>query len=173
MTNFVDEISKRKGWLDWLTSKLPGYSGYVQLEVRRDADKLLREQLVATLRRHLQRAETVTQQMLTGPGISQLDDMGRGNSRLQTLIDRVETASQGYTGFFATINIGRDELEALYEVDYTLLQQSDSLNKAIDRVQAAIDSGEGLAAAVRGYIDTVTTLSTMFDQRYEQMMALS
>ena len=36
-----------RNWIEKLTSKIPGYSGYVDRETRRDIDKLHREHLAA------------------------------------------------------------------------------------------------------------------------------
>lgn len=173
MADFKDVISDQQGWLEWLVSKIPGYHGYKDKEMRREADVLLREQLATELREQLSRAEDVTTQLLTGPGISQLDDMGQGNTRLQTLIDKVKTASQGYAGFFDPVRIKENELDALYEFDYGLLMQMETISQAIDQVQKAIDEGEGIPAAVRNYIKTVTDLSNLFDTRRQKMIDLA
>ena len=47
--------------------------------------------------------------------------MGRGNTRLQTLIDKVKTAAQGYAGFFDAVKVKEDELDTLYELDNNMM----------------------------------------------------
>ena len=172
MTDYQDAVDNEQGWGEWLISKIPGYSGYKEKEMRREADVLLREKLTADLKTQLTKAEDVTSQLLTGPGIAQLDDMGKGNTRLQTLIDKVKSATQGYSGFFDAIRVKEEDLEALYEFDHSILVQVNQIGKAINVVQDAVDSGESLAKAVRGYIQAVTNLSEQYDGRREQMIAL-
>lgn len=173
MPDFMDKMKEQRSWLEWLVGKVPGYSGYKAKEMRREADSLLRDHIIIKLKEQLSRAENVTSQLLTGPGISQLDDMGRGNSRLQTLIDKVDSAPQGYSGFFDAIRIKEAELDALYEFDYNMLMQVEVLTDAINSVQSALNQEGNLPGAVQLYIDTVTELSNRFDTRYQKMIEMS
>ena len=141
MVDLRDTVSDHLGGFESLVNKIPGYSGYKDKELRREADNLLRQHMAAQLAEQLSRAEDVTGQMLTGPGMSQLDDMGKGNTRLQTLIDKVKTAAQGYAGFFDAVKIKEEQLDILYEYDERMLLQIDEIAAAIDGVQAALHSG--------------------------------
>jgi hypothetical protein len=167
MPDFRQTVYDHLGRFEELVSKIPGYKGYKEKELRREADTLLRDQIARALSAQLSKAEDVTSQMLTGPGLSQLNEMGKGNTRLQTLIDKVKTAAQGYAGFFDAIRIKEDELDALYEFDHEMLLRVDEIGAVVDQVQAAVDGGDEdlLAPAVRVYVKTVTDTSALFDQR--------
>jgi len=143
--------------------------------MRREADNLLRQHLAAQLADQLGRAEDVTSQMLTGPGMMQLDEMGKGNTRLQTLIDKVKTAAQGYAGFFDAVKFKEDELDVLYEFDESMLVKVDEIAEAIDNLQTALDSGDAsaIAPSVRRYVKTVTDVSTLFDKRKDTIVGLA
>jgi len=175
MPDLRQTVSDQMGGLERLASKIPGYAGYKAREQRREADAMLRDHLARQFAEQLTRAEDVTSQMLTGPGIAQLDDMGKANTRLQTLIDKIKTAAQGYAGFFDAVKVREDELDILYEFDNKMLLKVDEVSAAIDQVQAAIDSGESdkIAPAVRRYTTTVTETSAQFDQRRDTMLGLT
>jgi hypothetical protein len=175
MADLRQTISDQMGKLETLVSKLPGYSGYKAKEQRREADALLREHLARQFAQQLSRAEDVTGQMLTGPGMMQLDEMGKGNTRLQTLIDKIKTAAQGYAGFFDSVRVKEDQLDILYEFDNTMLRKVSAVSEAIDQIQASLDSGEGdkLAPAVRAYISAVAETSAAFDKRRDTMLGLA
>ncbi|MEW5961899.1 MAG: hypothetical protein AB1801_29610, partial [Chloroflexota bacterium] len=136
MVDLRDTLSEHKGGLEKLLDKIPGYGGYRDKELRREADALLRQHVAQQLAGQLRRAEAVTGQMLTGPGLSHLDAIGQGNTALQTLIDKVKTAAQGYAGFFDAVKINENELDALYQFDEQMLQKVDEVAAAIDGVQA-------------------------------------
>jgi hypothetical protein len=155
--------------------KIPGYKGYKEREMRREADALLRDHLARRLSEQLTRAEDVTSQMLTGPGIAHLDDMGKANTRLQTLIDKVKTAAQGYAGFFDSIKVREAELDTLYQFDEGMMAQVDQISQAVDAVQAALDSGDAaqIPPVIRRYTKVVTDASALFDQRRDTMLGLS
>jgi len=175
MVDLRQTISDQRGGLEWLASKIPGYSGYKEKEMRREADVLLREHLARQLGEQLDRAEDVASQMLTGPGVMQLDDLDKGNTRLQTLIDKVKTAAQGYAGFFDAVKVKEDELDTLYEFDNQMLLKVDEIAAAIDNIQATLDSGETdkIAPGVRRYVKTVSDSSALFDKRRDTMIGVA
>jgi hypothetical protein len=113
--------------------------------------------------------------MLTGPGISQLAELDKGNTRLQTFIDKIKTAGQGYAGLFDAIKVKEDELDRLYEFDNQMLLQADSVAAAIDALQTALDGGDAsaIAPAVRGYVRAVTDASAQFDQRRDVLTGMA
>ena len=174
MADLRQTISDHLGGLESLAKKIPGYSGYKAKEMRREADSLLREHLARQFAEQLTKAEDVTSQMLTGPGMMQLDEMGKANTRLQTLIDKVKTAAQGYAGFFDAVKVKEDELDALYEFDNNMLVKVGELSEAIDQVQVVLDEGDDskIAPAVRRYVRTVTDSSALFDRRRDVVTGL-
>lgn len=175
MVDLRQTISDHLGGLETLASKIPGYSGYKEKETRREADVLLREHLARLLGEQLSRAEDVASQMLTGPGLAQLDEVGQGNTRLQTLIDKVKTAAQGYAGFFDAIKMKEEQLDDLYEFDNQMLLHVDEIAAAIDNLQMALDSGDAgaIAPGVRRYVKTVTDSSALFDKRRDTILGIA
>ncbi|GAB4441478.1 MAG: hypothetical protein Kow0031_23510 [Anaerolineae bacterium] len=174
MVDLRQTVSDHMGKFESLVSKIPGYSGYKEKEQRREADALLRQHLAAKLAEQLTAAEDVASQMLTGPGIAQLDEMGKGNTRLQTLIDKVKTAAQGYAGFFDAVRVKEDQLDILYEFDQNMLYQVDGIGESLTALQATLDGGDAsqLAPSVRRYVKTVTDLSAEFDKRRDAMIGI-
>jgi hypothetical protein len=168
-------ISDHEGWFENITSKIPLYAGYKEKEQRREADALLREHLAKQFGEQLGRAEDVASQMLTGPGMMQLDEMGKGNTRLQTLIDKVKTAAQGYAGLFDAVKVKEDELDTLYEFDHHMLLKADEIGEAVDAIQSALDAGDdsAIAPAVRGYVKAIGDASSTFDQRKDTILGLA
>ena len=175
MDDLRDTISDNKGWLEAIADKIPLYKGYKEKELRREADALLREHLAGQLAEQLGQAETVARQMLTGPGMSQLDDMGLINTRLQTLIDKVKTAAQGYAGLFDAVKVKEEALDNLYEFDHGMLSQADNIAAAVEAIQAALDGGDSsaLAATVRRYGTAVSEALTLFKRRNEVILGLT
>ena len=175
MVDIRQTISGGKGWFERIASKIPLYKGYKQKEEAREADMLLRQHIAQQLADQLRAAEDVTSQLLTGPGLAQLDDMGQGNTRMQTLIDKVKTAAQGYAGLFDSIKVKEEELETLYQFDDSMLTKVDEIGEAISSIQVAIDESDSskIAASVRRYVKTVSDASALFDQRKDVLLGLA
>ena len=175
MADLRDTMRAGKGKLEVLLDKIPGYGGYREKNARREADRLLREHLASRLAEQLRLAEDVGRQMLTGSGLSQLDEMGQANTRLQTVIDRVKTAAQGYSGFFDAVKVKEEQLDMLYDFDDDMLLQVNDVAAAVEAVQAALDSGDDskLAPAVRRYGKTVADFAAAFDKRKDTLLGLA
>src|SRR5688500_12758468 len=99
------QMKSNDDFLHKIAGSIPGYKGYVDREQRRDADEMppmyigrqYREQQAAPLRtqQHLARTRQFE-------AIAELDRLG---GILQRFIDKVETATYGYTGLFDPIKV--------------------------------------------------------------------
>jgi hypothetical protein len=167
-----DKIDDAMGGFEQLASKIPGYSGYKEKEQRREADALLRAHLAREFEVQWARINDLKSQMLVGPAMSQLDDIGRAGRRLQTLIDKIKAAAQGYAGFFDAVKVKEDELDALYEFDNAMLNKVSDVGLAIDEVQTALDNEEGIAPAIRKLTRLIDDLITHFDRRKDVITGL-
>ncbi|MFQ5612906.1 MAG: hypothetical protein ACE5H9_12310 [Anaerolineae bacterium] len=170
-----DIVDQSKNWLESIAEKLPVYKDYKQKEERRQADLILREHLAGQFEAEWRRINDLKSQMLTGPAMMLLDDIGQASRRLQTLIDKIKGAAQGYAGFFDAAKVQEQELDALYEFDYNLLLQADQLAEAVGAVQTALDSGvdSDVAPAVRRLTRVVTDLNRTFAGRRDVMLGVS
>ena len=167
-----DTVQNAMGGFEELVKKIPGYSGYKEKEQRREADALLREHLAREFEAQWARTNDLKSQMLTGPALSQLDEMGRASRRLQTLIDKIKAAAQGYAGFFDAVKVKEEQLDDLYRFDNDMLSRVDDVADAIDAVQAALDEGDNVAAAVRQLNRLVDELIALFDRRKDVITGL-
>ncbi len=160
-----DRIDDAASGFEELVGRIPGYSGYKEKERRREADALLREHLAREFETQWRSINDLKSQMLIGPAMSYLDDVGKAGRRLQTLIDKIKAAAQGYAGFFDAIKVKEDELDALYRFDHDMLDRVGEVSTAIEAVQTALDNEEGIAPAIRGLTRTIDELITLFDKR--------
>ena len=165
-----EKVTGAMGGLESLVAKIPGYSGYKAKETRREADKLLREQLARSFdeqRRHLLELQ---KQLVSSGQIALLDDMDSAAVKLQTLIDRIRTATYGYAGFFDAVKVKEDQLDALYEFDNALVEQVGNVEAAVGRVGSAIVAQEGVAEAIAGLTTVVRDINDLFTRRQDVIL---
>src|SRR5215213_11405727 len=117
---FVDFAKSQMGAIERLLKGLPGISGYVDKELRRDADKRVREGLVQTLEHSKSELMDIQNRLLSSGGLLYMDDVDQAVVKLQTLIDRIKTASYGYAGLFDAVRIREEQLDALHHFDQAL-----------------------------------------------------
>jgi hypothetical protein len=60
----------------------------------------------------------------------------------------------------------------LYDFDNRLMEYADRLTSALDNLETAIPSGEGLAEAVRQVLSICTEANTTFDEREHVILAV-
>ncbi len=163
-----DKIVQSLGGIEDLARKIPGYSGYKDKEMRREADRLLRDNIAKAFGDQVQRLVGLQGELVAGGKIelleqaTVLDDAVR---RLQTFVDRVKRAAMGYAGFFDAVKVKEEQLDALYEFDSGLLGQIDPVTLAVDEVQAAVDTGEGLPDAISKVKRIAGEVNQLFSQR--------
>lgn len=168
---FVESAKQQMGAVERLLKGLPGIGGYVDKELRRDADKRVRESIAQELERSKATLLEAQNALLKGGGLALMDDVDEAVVKLGTLIDRIKTASYGYAGLFDPVRIKEAQLDALYRFDTALAQQVGTINAAIDALAAAIDTRGNVAAAAAALTKTVTAMSQLFDRRKEAVVA--
>jgi hypothetical protein len=158
--------------LEKLAAKIPGYRGYKEKEVRREADKLLRDHIYRVLAEQRRRIEDIQANLGLGQ-IEAVETLGRARRRLQTLADTVHTASYGYAGLFDAAKVKEEQLDALYTFDNDLLAGSDSIGEAVDALQAAADRDEGVSSAIRDLTETITRLQDVYNRRRDVVTGMA
>lgn len=152
-----------------IMSKVPGFSGYMERQSRRDADKLIRETIFNRFRELEGRVSAVQKDFLKQGQIEYVDDLEAAAIKLRTFADKVRTASRGYSGLFDAVKINEAELARLYEYDAAMLELADEVSRAIDNVEASVGT-DGLPAAIRHLETTARLCLETFERREEVIL---
>ncbi len=169
MGSLLDKIKKnRENALEKLADVLPGYKGYKEKEMRREADRILRENLVRRLSEQWNKLPDIQKKLISKGKITYLDDVETIVNRLQTFIDKVKGGAAGYGGLFDAIRVKEAELDALYDFDLALLQKVDDLKAAVANLRDAVNSGSpSLDDAISKLQDLTSALNDLWDRRNE------
>jgi len=168
--DLLQTVESSLGGFEKLTSKIPGYHGYKEKEMRREADKLLRTQLAGKFDDQRKRIAGLQQQLLSMAKIEYLDDLERAVMKLQLLIDRIKTASYGYAGLFDAVKVKEEQLDALYDFDNQMLDFVDEIAADADRVTSAVAAGEGIGEAIGTLVTTADEANLAFGHREEAIL---
>jgi hypothetical protein len=171
MGDLYDKVTEGQDPLTKLISKIPGFSGYIEKNSRRAADKLLREQISSVYTELWKRVGNLQQDLASSGELEHLDELETAATKMQTFIDKVSNAAYGYAGFFDAIKIKEDELAKIYQFDAALLEMSDEVGRAIDNVETSI-GGDGLPAATRHLVSLSRDLVSTFESRHEVVVAI-
>jgi hypothetical protein len=174
MTDYKDQIfstvSGDKDFFKKILSYIPGFKGYVERQVRRDSDKLLRDTIFNRFRELEGRVSALQRDFINQGELAYVDDLEAAAIKLRTFADRVRTAPRGYSSLFEAVKINEDELAKLYEFDANLLASSEEVGRAIDNVQASVGT-DGLPAAIRNLETVSQQCVDAYNRREEVIVA--
>lgn len=158
--------SDTRNWLERLSQKIPGYSGYVDKERRRDIDKLHREHLADTLR-SLKAPLTDLMRELTNTGrLFEVGPIDLALKKLDRLENRVRFASYGYAGFFDLVKIEQPQLDMIYKFDLGLVEQVEKLEAKVRGLKDSAGTADGLKSAAAELAAELDGVDRGFDERY-------
>lgn len=162
----LDKIKEEMSGFEKLAAKIPGYKGYKEKELRREADKLLRDHIASRMRTVKTQLDGLQQDLISSGKFDLLDETGSTATQIQTFIDRVRTAAYGYGGLFSAVRVKEDDLDRVYEFDTALMSYVGRIEDAIDRAKAGLETEDArsLILLVR---DLAREANTTFDERQE------
>jgi hypothetical protein len=164
MTSNIDD---QRNWLERLGERVPGYSGYLDKERRRDIDKLHREHLANRLRAIKAPLTELMRELTSSGRLFEVGPLDRMIKKLDKAENRLRFASYGYSGFFDTVKIQQSQLESIYQFDLALVDQVDKLEAKAGELKSRSALPEGLKAAAAELEELIDQLDRTFDQRYQ------
>lgn len=163
----VQSAKDEMGGVESFIAKLPGIKGYREKEIRRDADKQVRDNLARRLESRRRKLTALQSDLLSSGGLLWLDDVERVVGRLQLFIDRIKTASYGYAPLWGINKVKEDDLDRLVAFDQALYEQLAPLDEAVGKLEGAVQANEGIKEALRNIGDLVAGLNETFNRRAE------
>jgi hypothetical protein len=163
VTGDMDPVKK-------ILTKIPGFSGYMERQARRDSDKLLRDTIFRRFRELEKRVSELQREFIEYGEIEHVGKLEGSALQLRTFADRVRTAARGHSSLFEAVKVNEKELARLYEYDAALLDKVDDVERAINNVQASIGT-DGLPAAIRNLDNVARECLDAFNRREEVVTA--
>lgn len=168
MTDFQGQIEEGRGALKKLLLKIPGFKGYIEMEDRRTADKMVRDVVADRYQEQLDRLTGVMSEFVDRGDLEYMDKLEGVAVKIRTFIDKIRHAVYGYSGFFDAIKIDQDKLDKLYEYDQALLDGIEGISESLDKLASSVESDK-----IKSLIATLTQqaadMVTKADQRVEEI----
>jgi len=154
---------------------IPGFRGYKEKEIRRESDRLIRNHLYLKLSAAKSDLREISQKLADRRYFDVLTDMDRLLAKMDRVVEKVNHASYGYSGFFDAVKAREENLDHMIDFDNKLLDGINALTTEIDAFKADLASGvtTNLKTRVQNVTDKLETLENTFDQRNEVIMGVS
>lgn len=161
--SILDKARAGQSFLEQLANAIPGFKGYREKELRRDADRLEREHLASELEACKKALNTLASDATRGGSLDVINDVETARKRLDKVVARIRYAERGYAGFFDAIKVDEQALERVYEFDLGLIAD-------VQAVKGAAAAGGDAKVALSGLIKALDALDTRLADR-EQILS--
>ena len=144
MDPILDKARAGQNFLERIANAIPGFKGYREKELRRDADRLQREHIASRLDQNKRSLNDAANAATRGGSLDVINDIETARKRLDKVANRVRYADRGYGGFFDTVKVDEEMLERVYQFDLALLDGVE----AIAAAAASANDADGVRAMV-------------------------
>jgi hypothetical protein len=162
MDPVLDKARGAQNFLERLVAKIPGFGGYQEKDLRRDADRLQREYLAARLEETKKGLNDLANGATRAGALDLINDIETARKRLDKVIARIRFAERGYAGFFDTLKVDEALLARVYQFDLSLIEEVEAIRAGIAAAGAA---PANLAGALRDLIAKVDAADGRLNER--------
>ena len=160
--DLLGKARSQQNLLERIANRIPGFRGYREKELRRDADRLEREHLARQLEDCRKALDAWAAEATRSGGLESINDIETARKRLDKVTARIRFADRGYAGFFDAIKVDEEALQRVYAFDETLL----------GHVEAIRQTRSWTSDAVRGMIERIDALDARLGEREELLSGI-
>jgi hypothetical protein len=146
---------------------IPGFRGYKLREQRREADRIVRDYVYRALEHSRDDLMACFQSLSDAKASELIEPMNRIIAKLDTVAEKINRASYGYSGFFDAVKVEEPELDNMLAYDSQLMDLARKINDVTSAFKMDLTQGKlENARATQQSLDTsIDTLESAFDQR--------
>jgi len=157
-----DRIEESKNWFERAAEKVPGYSGYKEKELTREADKTQRVYIAERLEPCLAQLDDLKLDLLKAGKLDAVGEVDVAMRKLRKVRDRVQFADYGYAGMFDATKAGGQTIQQLYDFDKSLETEAGGIRDFSGTLAADSPS---LRADIKLLDDRIEALDEHFTER--------
>ena len=166
-----DRVRDARSALERLEGAIPGFAGYKEREMRREADRLLRSHLAGGFQQQRGRLTDLQTRLSDAGQLRVVLALERCMMRLQLLIDRLKTAAYGYGGWFDAVKVKEKELDVLYSFDDALHAGVEEVAEWVQKL-AVVTEEQVLLAVAEDLASALEDLNGAFSKRQDVILDL-
>jgi len=162
MAGVDDRIEESKNWLERFLEKVPGYRGYKQKELRREADKVERVFTAGRLDGCLAGLDQLKLDLVKAQKLDLVGEVDVVMRKLRRVRDRLQFADYGYAGLFDPTKVDQAVLDQLRAFDQALETEATGV---CDLAESLAADSPSLAADLRLLGERLETFDARLSDR--------
>ena len=163
LNNLKAKIQANRDFIDRITTKLPGFKGYVEKSENYDADRMVREFIADKIRASKKSLNIMSGDLVKTGEISTIQEIDSVQNLLEGLLKKVQYADYGASASFSKIKITEDDQNRLLEYDWRLISAFDEINNAAGKLAAL--QGEQIIQELRNIKQKIRDFDKSIDER--------
>jgi hypothetical protein len=158
-----------------IAAALPGFRGYKEKELRRESDKLVRNNLYLKLTKDKDDVRVISQKIADKRYMDVLTDIDRLTAKMDRITEKVNHASYGYAGFYDIIKVKEENLDQMITFDNQLLDEVNALTASIEDLKTQLLSNNfaNLKDKIQTIADKFELLEDTFDKREQVILGVT
>ncbi len=178
MSENKDVYSNVKGQMrlsERIAAFLPGFRGYKEKEIRRESDRLIRNHLYLKLSAAKTDLRSISQKIADRRYFDVMTDLDRLLARMDRVVEKVNHASYGYSGFFDAVKVKEEALDRMIDFDNKLIDDVTTMSTDVDafKTDLAIGVTANMKTHVQAVSDKLEALEDTFDSREEVILGVT
>ncbi|MFX1508843.1 MAG: hypothetical protein ACFFBR_00920 [Promethearchaeota archaeon] len=163
--SIMEKVDDERTLTQKIMKLIPGWRGYRIKEERRNADRILRDQIITRLRQSADKIQDIRSAIVE----EEIEDAYRTvdslMSRTEKLISQIEHADYGYRPFFDAIKIKEDDLENMLRYDSWFVEQVQEFDQRCDDVLTLIEDDPDEAT---GHIKDLRKMISRMNRKWKE-----
>jgi hypothetical protein len=147
MGDAMERARAARNVLERIGKKVPGLSGYLDRELSREIDQLVRARLADSLDAARADVAAYTRTLHLGAA-ERLDRLTGLDKDLDALANAIRHAGSGYTGLFDAVKVNQEKLEAVYRLEIGFVEDVEAVAEAADHLSEGEDALDRLSEAL-------------------------
>ncbi len=173
--NVYSDVKGQMRLSERIAAFIPGFRGYKEKEIRRESDRLIRNSLYLKLSTAKSNLREVSQKLADRRYFDVITDMDRLLAKMDRIVEKVNHASYGYSGFFDAVKVKEENLDRIIDFDSKLIDDVTALSTEIDSFKADLANGttSNLKDKIQSVTNKVESLEDTFDKREEIILGVT
>jgi len=171
----LERVQESDRPLERIMLQLPGFRGYKVREERREADRIVRDHIYRALKGARDDLMGCFQ-LLDNAGTPELmEPTNQLIAKLDRVVEKVNRASYGYSGFFDSVRIEVPQLDQMVTYDTQMIDAARKLADSISsfKMQLAQGKFENTRDVESGLETSISQLEATFDKRKQVIEGVS
>jgi len=160
--SILDRARGGQNQLEQIANAIPGFKGYRERELRRDADRLQREFIAERLETCKKQLDAAASSATRSGSLDVINDIETARKRLDRLVARIRYADRGYAGFFDAVKVEEETLGRVYEFDLAMVAEASALQ---DAARALGGEPDALKTGLGAFIQKIDALDARLADR--------